>query len=76
MDAKEQKKLLLPYIQARLQGSYCQSLELLAADSWSPQRAEEVEKVDKKIAYYCRLYAVTQVGCCCSTAENSWLVHS
>ena len=25
------------------------------------QRAEEVDKLDKKIAYYCRLYAVSQV---------------
>lgn len=25
------------------------------------QRAEEIEKVERKVAYYCRLYAVDQV---------------
>ena len=39
------------------EGEISQLLSLLMV-----QRAEEVDKLDRKIAYYCRLYAVTQVN--------------
>lgn len=34
------------------------------------QRAQEVEKADPKVAYYCRMYAVEQV-CTLATLQNS-----
>ena len=64
MDAREQKKFLLPFIQVRPQHADAPLTAAAAtggAEPGWPQRAEEVEKVDKKIAYYCRLHAVTQV---------------
>ena len=60
---EDQKKAILPFLQvslcaANLQGviSCCDA----ASDTseWREQRADEIEKVEPKMAYYCRMYAV------------------
>lgn len=33
-----------------------------AAGSWHLQRAEEIDSLNPKVAYYCRVYAIEQVG--------------
>jgi len=85
----EQKKLVIPYMQARCSGGYagkdgqlaralglerslsagrdvsadllpCCALPCIATPVL--QRAQEVEKAEPKIAYYCRMYALEQAS--------------
>jgi hypothetical protein len=65
---EEQKKLLLPFLQASaLQSAHIARPKQADQRPALPcttllQRADEVQKAEPKIAYYCRLYAVEQVG--------------
>jgi hypothetical protein len=36
------------------------TLETDVSFSWDAQRADEIGKVEPKVAYYCRMYAVEQ----------------
>ena len=61
----EQKKAILPFLQVRQadvlgsSGSRC----CVQVTHWCVlQRADEIGKVEPKVAYYCRLYAIQQVS--------------
>ena len=66
---EEQKKAILPFLQVSVRASSIRVapreslLSLPHPDHLPPslQRADEVNKVDPKVAYYCRMYAIEQV---------------
>ena len=77
MSWEQQKRVILPFLQVGHDRSSlfssCHRDARSSSGLWAPhgawaslciaQRAEEIEKVERKVAYYCRLYAVDQVRC-------------
>ena len=70
MDLEEQKKLVIPFLQVRRSlgasepwnlGASCTSVENLLKAVCVLQRAQEIQKVDPRVAYYCRMYALEEV---------------
>ena len=79
MAASEQKKAILPYLQVCCQTAtsllvlallfscvmkLLQQPGLKIVDGCVVQRADEVGKMEPKVAYYCRMYAVDQARSC------------
>ena len=66
---EEQKKAILPFLQvdvyllSPLRDPMLLTTLPFHFDTFCPtlQRADEVNKVDPKVAYYCRMYAIEQV---------------
>jgi hypothetical protein len=61
-DIEEQKKLLLPLLQVRKTHCFQVPQQIHLTPCVLEQRAEEIQAVQPKVAYYCRLYALEQVG--------------
>ena len=60
----EQKKAILPFLQVRHADTDTATglpSRLLDSHHCTLQRADEIGKVEPKVAYYCRLYAIQQV---------------
>ncbi len=61
----EQKKAILPFLQVRhvkVSGPLGSLCNMKLTYGCAMQRADEIGKVEPKVAYYCRLYAIQQVS--------------
>jgi hypothetical protein len=63
MSLEDQKKLILPFLQVLLEPCSRYPCSCPCTHAWcrAMQRAQEIQAVDAKVAYYCRFHALQQV---------------